>query len=72
MRNYLAAKSIPLIAYGPLAQGKAASEPTLIAIGQKHGATAAQVAMDWLLDQAGVMAIPKALPPKASEPIWKR
>jgi 2,5-diketo-D-gluconate reductase B len=60
LRNYLAAKSIPLVAYCPLAQGKAASDQTLTAIGRKHGATAAQVALKWLLDQEGVAAIPKA------------
>ncbi len=60
LRQYLAAKSIPLVAYCPLAQGKVASDPTLMAIGRKHGASAAQVALKWLLDQDGVAAIPKA------------
>jgi 2,5-diketo-D-gluconate reductase B len=60
LRKYLAAKSIPLVAYCPLAQGRAASNETLVAIGQKHGASAAQVALKWLLDQDGVSAIPKA------------
>ncbi len=60
MRKYLAAKSIPLVAYAPLAQGRAASDETLIAIGRKHNASAAQVALKWLLDQDGVAAIPKA------------
>jgi 2,5-diketo-D-gluconate reductase B len=60
LRNYLAAKSIPLVAYCPLAQGRAASDPVLTAIGRKHGASAAQVALKWLLDQDGVAAIPKA------------
>jgi 2,5-diketo-D-gluconate reductase B len=31
-----------------------------MAIGKKHGASAAQVALKWLLDQDGVAAIPKA------------
>src|SRR6202790_1288250 len=60
LRKYLAAKSIPLVAYCPLAQGRAASDKTLMAIGAKHGASAAQVALKWLLDQDGVAAIPKA------------
>ena len=60
LRKYLAAKSIPLVAYCPLAQGRAATDETLIAIGRKHGATAAQVALKWLLDQDGIVAIPKA------------
>jgi len=60
LRKYLVSKSIPLIAYCPLAQGRAASNETLVAIGKKHGASAAQVALKWLLDQDGVAAIPKA------------
>ena len=60
IRHYLAAKSIPLVAYCPLAQGRAAEDPTLIAIGKKHNASAAQVALKWLLDQDAVAAIPKA------------
>jgi 2,5-diketo-D-gluconate reductase B len=60
LRRYMAEKSIPLVAYCPLAQGRAASDETLMAIGAKHGASAAQVALKWLLDQDGVAAIPKA------------
>jgi len=60
VRKYLASKSIPLVAYCPLAQGRAASNETLMAIGKKHDASAAQVALKWLLDQDGVAAIPKA------------
>jgi len=60
LRKYMSANSIPLVAYCPLAQGRAASDPTLMAIGRKHGATAAQVALKWLLDQESVAAIPKA------------
>src|ERR1700738_1281442 len=60
VRKYLSAKSIPLVAYCPLAQGRAASDAALAAIGRKHGASAAQVALKWLLDQDGVAAIPKA------------
>jgi 2,5-diketo-D-gluconate reductase B len=60
IRKYMMAKSIPLVAYCPLAQGRAASNEALIAIGKKHNASAAQVALKWLLDQDGVAAIPKA------------
>ena len=51
---------IPLVAHVPLAQGRLADHPALGAIAAKHGATAAQVALKWLLDQEGVAAIPKA------------
>ena len=60
VRKYLAAHAIPLVAYCPLAQGRFATDETLAKIGNKHGATAAQVALKWLLDQDGVAAIPKA------------
>ena len=60
LRQYLTAKSIPLVAYCPLAQGRVASDETLAKIGRKHDASAAQVALKWLLDQNGVAAIPKA------------
>jgi 2,5-diketo-D-gluconate reductase B len=60
IRSYLASKGIPIVAYCPLAQGTLAENPALIAIGAKHGASPAQVALKWLLDQDGVAAIPKA------------
>lgn len=64
---YMAQKSIPLVAYCPLAQGRAASDETLVAIGKKHNATGAQVALKWLLDQDGVAAIPKASRPESQK-----
>jgi 2,5-diketo-D-gluconate reductase B len=60
MLTYLRGKNIPLTAYAPLAQGRATKDETLRAVGDKYGATAAQVAIAWLLDQDGVIAIPKA------------
>src|SRR6185369_8277130 len=60
LRQYLTAKSIPLVAYCPLAQGRVATNEVLDKIGRKHNASAAQVALKWLLDQDGVAAIPKA------------
>jgi len=58
--GYLRGKGIPLTAYAPLAQGRAAEDATLQAIGRKHGASASQVAIAWLLEQPNVIAIPKA------------
>jgi 2,5-diketo-D-gluconate reductase B len=65
--DYLRSKAIPLTAYPPLAQGRAANDPTLAAIGRKHGATAPQVAIAWLLDQEDVIAIPKAGRPESQK-----
>jgi 2,5-diketo-D-gluconate reductase B len=58
--SYLRSKAIPLTAYCPLAQGRLAEHPALDGIAKKHNASPAQVALRWLLDQEGVMAIPKA------------
>jgi 2,5-diketo-D-gluconate reductase B len=57
---YMRSKGLALTAYCPLAQGRLAEHPALDAIAAKHGATAAQVALKWLLDQDSVAAIPKA------------
>ena len=42
---------LAIVAYCPLARGRAASDPTLAAIGKKHGKSAAQVALRWLVQQ---------------------
>jgi diketogulonate reductase-like aldo/keto reductase len=60
----LRSKAIPLTAYAPLAQGRAANHAALAIIGHRHGASATQAAIAWLLDQEGVTAIPKAGKPE--------
>jgi 2,5-diketo-D-gluconate reductase B len=60
MLEYLASKGIPMTAYAPLAQGRAAQDPVLAEIGRKHGVGAAEIAIAWLLDQPNVAVIPKA------------
>jgi 2,5-diketo-D-gluconate reductase B len=67
MLAYLRGKGIPLTAYAPLAQGRAAKDATLAALGRKHGASAAQMAVAWLLDQDGVIVIPKAGRPESQK-----
>jgi 2,5-diketo-D-gluconate reductase B len=59
------ANGLVLTAYSPLGQGRLAHEPTLARIGARHGATASQVALAWLLRQEGVAAIPKASRPES-------
>ena len=61
---YARAHGIAVTAYSPLARGRLASNSVLGRIGRKHGATAAQVALKWLLDQDMVAAIPKAARPE--------
>lgn len=58
--EYCRSKGVSVVAYAPLAQGRLAQHEELQAIAQKHKATAAQVALKWLLDQDGVAVIPKA------------
>lgn len=67
MLYYLRGKGIPLTAYAPLAQGRAANDATLAALGRKHGCSAAQLAIAWLLDQQGVIVIPKAARPESQK-----
>ncbi len=58
--NFARKHGISITAYCPLARGRLIGNPTLDAIGAKHGASGAQVALKWLLDQDSVAAIPKA------------
>jgi 2,5-diketo-D-gluconate reductase B len=58
--NYMRAHGLPVIAHVPLAQGKLAENEVLAEIGRRYDASAAQVALAWLLDQPDVAAIPKA------------
>lgn len=51
-----------ITAWSPLAQGKVAEDPVLIAIGQAHGKTPGQVTLRWLIQQ-GVIAIPRTKTP---------
>ncbi|MBA2666934.1 MAG: aldo/keto reductase [Trueperaceae bacterium] len=47
-------------AYSPLAQGRAGDDVVLQEIGAAHHKTPGQVALRWLIQQAHVLAIPKA------------
>jgi 2,5-diketo-D-gluconate reductase B len=53
-------RDVLIAAYRPLADGRVASDQTLIEIGAEHGKTAAQVALRWLIEQPQVAAVPKA------------
>jgi 2,5-diketo-D-gluconate reductase B len=58
--DYSYEKEFLVTAYSPLAKGDVSENQTLIEIGNKHGKTAAQVALRWLIEQENVVAIPKA------------
>jgi len=51
---------VALTAYSPLARGDAIDDPVLTEIGDRYGKSAPQVALRWLVQQDGVVAIPKA------------
>jgi diketogulonate reductase-like aldo/keto reductase len=52
---------MPVMAYCPIDEGKLARNPELAQIGRAHGASAAQVALAWLLRTPDVIVIPKAV-----------
>ncbi|HZE90301.1 MAG TPA: aldo/keto reductase, partial [Rhizobacter sp.] len=54
-------RRMPTMAYSPLDQGRLAQHPVLQTMGARHGASATQMALAWVLKQPGVMAIPKAV-----------
>ncbi|MBI1778939.1 MAG: aldo/keto reductase [Proteobacteria bacterium] len=57
-------QKMPVMAYSPLDQGRILRNPALKEVAGRHGATPAQVALAWLLQQEGVIVIPKAAKPE--------
>ena len=53
-------RRIAIMAYSPLEQGRMLGNRALRDIASRHNATAAQVALAWLLRQDGMIVIPKA------------
>lgn len=60
-------RSMPIMAYSPIEQGRLAHSSDLAAIAQAHGATPAQIALAWVLDKPGIVAIPKTSHPERVE-----
>ncbi|NJE55121.1 aldo/keto reductase [Thermococcus sp. 21S9] len=58
--DYTKKEKIALIAYTPLEKGFLARNPCLAEIGRKYGKTSAQVALNYLIWEENVIAIPKA------------
>lgn len=59
MLERLRAAGMAIIAYCPLALGRVIGEPAIERIARQHKATPAQVSLRWLVQQPGVVAIPK-------------
>lgn len=55
-----AKRSIPVMAYSPLDQGRLLSSREIKAVADRHKATPAQVALAWVLREAGMFTVPKA------------
>jgi len=54
---------VAVMAYTPLGHGRMLANQSLVAIARRTDATPAQVALAWLLHQAGTIVIPKAASP---------
>ena len=59
LRDFDAAHGVVTEAWSPLARGRVLGEPTLEAIGEKHGKSSAQVVLRWHIQQ-GLVVIPKS------------
>jgi diketogulonate reductase-like aldo/keto reductase len=57
-------RGIAIMAYSPLDQGRMLANRALREVAARHGATAAQIALAWLLRQDGMIVIPKATRPE--------
>jgi len=60
VKDVLDRQHMALTAYCPLAQGRVFSDTALQRIGENHGKNAGQVALRWLLQQGGVIVIPRS------------
>jgi diketogulonate reductase-like aldo/keto reductase len=58
---WLAERGVATMAYSPIDQAALARHGALAAIGRRLGASAAQVALAWVLRRPGAIAIPKAV-----------
>ncbi|HSV45887.1 MAG TPA: aldo/keto reductase [Ramlibacter sp.] len=56
---WLRERKLPAMAYSPVEQGRLAEHKGLADFARRHGMTAAQAALAWVLAQEGVIAIPK-------------
>jgi diketogulonate reductase-like aldo/keto reductase len=57
-------RQIPLMAYSPIEQGRLLKNATVRRVASKRSVTPAQVALAWVLQQEGVLAIPKSSNPE--------
>ncbi|RDV11528.1 aldo/keto reductase [Pontibacter diazotrophicus] len=58
--SYLREHDLTLTAYSPIAHGKVMGNDTLKQIGEKYNKNEVQITLRWLLQQDGVLAIPRS------------
>jgi diketogulonate reductase-like aldo/keto reductase len=56
---WLRERKVPVMAYSPIEQGRLPGNPKLADFAKRHGMTASQAALAWLLSKDGVIVIPK-------------
>ncbi len=54
---------LALTAYSPIARGKVSQSPVIQAIAKERGRSETQIVLRWLIQQQGVVAIPKSADP---------
>lgn len=57
---WMTSRSMPLMAYSPIEQGRLPRGGALQAVAQRHAVGPLQIALAWLLSRPGMIAIPKA------------
>lgn len=57
---WMQARGVPVMAYSPVEQAKLLNDRRLAALAAEHGVSVAQLALAFVLDRDGVIAIPKA------------
>jgi len=60
---WMAERRMPLMAYSPIEQGRLPKAGILREIGRRYEASPHQIALAWLLQKPGIIAIPKASSP---------
>lgn len=56
-------RGMPVMAYSPLEQGRLSRDNVLARVGERHGVSASQVSLAWVLRDPNVIAIPKSANP---------
>lgn len=63
LRDFHELHGIRTEAWSPIARGRVAADPTIVAIAAKHGRTPAQITLRWEI-QHGIIVIPKSVTPE--------